>query len=383
MLHEEYRDVGYQTVEEDLYPLELADIGYSSPPIRMEYRSQTATVSLPAMRMKHPQLDIDYAQCKRLKRGKYCPRDIPRVLQERSRNPLSLWLTAGSMAVIRHPTRVRSEDEAKHLLGRWAKLFDEAFFFNSLLDHIAPIQCTGIGRGCYGHYEHTGSGLCINLEERPPAGYPGSHEQYLIGRLMHELTHAFLDVYRCRCSSCQARKHPREGGIGKLGHGPVWANCLKIMELSLQEVVDWPVDAGVWTAVRKSMRQENWSATPKQVERWRRVSPFHPNFSLYSQVEEEDGGYYPVNEYIGDSDSDAGVDEENWGGFGTATNLQRPKPARKAQHRKRRYNNNQVRGSYNSKARRSRGHTSHSPVREVAGYEVPDCCGANGSCSIM
>jgi hypothetical protein len=88
------------------------------------------------------------------------------------------------------------------------------------MNRIAKIQYTGVDNGQYGHYEHSGSGLCINLDAVRPKTYKGSHEQHLISTLAHEMLHTFFDVYQCRCSECQGLKHPSKGGIGTSGHGP-------------------------------------------------------------------------------------------------------------------------------------------------------------------
>jgi hypothetical protein len=226
----------------------------------------------------HPQMNEDFRQGKRFKRGSYAVQDIPSAIKENCQRPLSRRLTAGSWAILNASTKARSRDSRKKMLQQWSVVFDEAFFFGSLLDRIAEIQFTGVEVGMYGHYEHSGSGLCISLDEERPWQYEGTDEQHMICTLVHEMLHAFFDVYGCTCAECREVEHPSEGPNGS-GHGPNWADSMKLIEDSLQEVVKWPVYTGIASGVQQSMREEKWQPTGSQIDRWNAISPFYPNRS--------------------------------------------------------------------------------------------------------
>ncbi|KAG4439419.1 hypothetical protein IFR05_005112 [Cadophora sp. M221] len=54
----------------------------------------------------------------------------------------------------------------------------------------------------------------------------GTRMRYQTSTLLHELVHALVDAYTCRCQRCEKGS---EEGIGVTGHGPVWmAISLKI-----------------------------------------------------------------------------------------------------------------------------------------------------------
>jgi hypothetical protein len=122
----------------------IVDNPYSPQSTRMEYQAmkplsrssreypKRIDVPLPrlasSIRSSHPQMEEHFRQGKRLRRRHYSSRDIPRVLQEQSRTPLFARLTMDSLEILNSPTNVRSRDESKNLLERWAKVLDEAFF---------------------------------------------------------------------------------------------------------------------------------------------------------------------------------------------------------------------------------------------------------------
>jgi hypothetical protein len=246
-----------------------------------------------------------------------------------------------SWRILRAPTKTRSRDDRKQLVKQWAGLLDEAFFYGSLMNKIAEIQFSGVEEGRYGHYEHSGSGLCINLEEKGPSDYEGTLEQHLICTLVHVMLLAFLEVYGCVCAECRQLAHPSDGA-GKSGHGPAWADSLKIIEDSLQEAVDWPVYTGIWKGVQRSMVADKWQATQSQIDRWTFRSPFH------SEISQPDGG-----------PSD-----------GSSSEVDRTEDG--------------VSDTFTARRRRRRS-PSHRKVHQIAGHKVPQLAksGEEGGCAIM
>ncbi|EPE34786.1 hypothetical protein GLAREA_10481 [Glarea lozoyensis ATCC 20868] len=362
------------------------------PPAIPEKSHAQPTPQTTIMKSSHPQIDKHFQQGKRLKRRSYCSRDIPRILEDQASTPLATRLSASSLNTLNALTHTRSRSECRELLGRWSKVLDEAFFFGSLMNRIADVQYTGVESGQYGHYEHSGTGLCINLDAAAPRIYKGTHEQHLICTLAHEMLHAFLDVYRCRCLGCQGLKDPSKGGVAYDGHGPDWANSMVVVEEALQKAVDWPVYTGVWPGVSQSMRKDKWQATQFQTARWRRGDPSlltddakdlrqdHParparNSTCHERLEVQGSSSDAVGGMIGS------VGAHAVGGLST------PEPAHQRRHKRRQYSwseNGTTRSELMTQDGRREGSPSHRRVNQIEGYRIPRCGGClDYGCAIM
>ncbi|KAG9233121.1 hypothetical protein BJ875DRAFT_485418 [Amylocarpus encephaloides] len=161
------------------------------------------------------------------------------------------------------------KDECEGLLKLWAQAFDELFFFGLVLptcefrclDECHESECKGlfdpeewIIKVYTRHPDKSSRGADTNLEN-------------FLCTVLHEMCHAFLDIYACWCIQCAERGY-KNGGRGEDGHGVVWACPMVTIETALQGKVAWNVDCDISTSVEMSREKYGWSATPQQLASW-------------------------------------------------------------------------------------------------------------------
>lgn len=125
-----------------------------------------------------------------------------------------------------------------YFLNEWFGIFNSAFFAGALGGGRVQILVKRGWRDAYmvehknvqGVYRHPGQ-LSININMEKHAGFQGNIEHAYLSSLLHELTHAFLEFYSCKCESCKVKQHPLKLGRGSTGHGPSWANSIRKQRL--------------------------------------------------------------------------------------------------------------------------------------------------------
>jgi hypothetical protein len=335
-------------------------------------------------RSSHPQIDSDYRHGRPLQRSHYSQFDFPNVFKDLCRVPLTSRLSRQNLATLNAPVQFSDHEEFKKLYTRWSEVFNQGFFFNALLDRIAPIQYVRRGDCTTGYYEHTGAGLVIDPNHPLATEYPGTRAQLIISTLAHEMLHAFLDVYRCRCLKCLSRNAASRGGVGSNGHGPAWAACMRTIEIALQDAVQFRIDTNIWGSLQLSMKTDGWGATPNEMAKW--TSPDLPHglttVSTNDYFGPEEDHFHGA---LFDDDSDISYDSDS-----TFTLLRRPRQAHP--------HGNQESGlrPYNSPYMRvpqlrARPQEKHKPIQQIRGRQVPsewfcgpyEVAGREMMCSVM
>jgi hypothetical protein len=159
----------------------------------------------------------------------------------------------------------------QRIMENWAILFDKVFFRSNILSRTGPLIYTlppteaGVSDAISWFNKETKE-IHLNLDNDKTM-YDNSDSEYtysLVGALLHEMLHAFFYFYS------DIEDQPAAiGGEGKNGHGPVWADCMIILQDWLHPAVNWTPCCEIGRAVRNSMEDEDWEATPEQLNRWR------------------------------------------------------------------------------------------------------------------
>ena len=100
-----------------------------------------------------------------------------------------------------------------------------------------------------GYFAQTGlskGGVKILLSRARRGLRSRSGIQELWGTLLHEMCHAFIDLFVCSCRSCS--EGARSGG-GLSGHGPTWVLAARMIEREADRVFrvadEVPFDLGI------------------------------------------------------------------------------------------------------------------------------------------
>ncbi|EPE33504.1 hypothetical protein GLAREA_06517 [Glarea lozoyensis ATCC 20868] len=154
------------------------------------------------------------------------------------------------------------------ILEEWAILFNKVFFGGNV--RTGPVQYTlsppeaGVSDAiCW--FNNETKKIHLNLENRNVKDGESESEYTcsLISALLHEMLHAFIDFYSDKKDLPAAK-----GGEGENGHGPVWADCMIILQDWLQPAIEWDPYCQIACGVSGSMEAEGWEATNEQLARW-------------------------------------------------------------------------------------------------------------------
>jgi hypothetical protein len=169
------------------------------------------------------------------------------------------------------PSSQDSEFNLKNILLIWFDIFNSVFFgggVRELRDRIKIVRSKGANYMAL--FDETGRNgrARINMSIKTKTGT--SDEEQHITSLLHEMLHAFLYYYTCKCIACQSIElsEPVNGGAGRSGHGPGWANPMLAEAQSLQDEVSWRVEVGISRSVRKEMSESDWQPTDEELARW-------------------------------------------------------------------------------------------------------------------
>jgi hypothetical protein len=119
-------------------------------------------------------------------------------------------------------------------------------------------------------YTHEDRKVWVDVDRvlKDSLGEPRLMEQ-AISALLHEMVHAFLDIYGFRCKSCY-KKPAWEGGCGQTGHGPPFLNSMCDLQNLLQDAVEWDVRCGIGRSVDLKMsKSRDWIPDPIHFAKWK------------------------------------------------------------------------------------------------------------------
>jgi hypothetical protein len=203
----------------------------------------------------------------------YHPMDLEMTIRDNSLKPLMSNLLAGRpdlQKVVTTPLpNVMNENIWKPILKGWMMVFDYAYFFNlveqvtgfptftSMAARGIPTESAGIA--CY---DPRNRQLTFDMQafHKDMKFHPRSLE-FAVGTMLHEMLHAFQDLYGCRCHHCRSM-HPNVGGLGATGHGPSWTSSMCELQISLQKAVPWKVCCAIQRSVNHEMRTSGWQPAP-------------------------------------------------------------------------------------------------------------------------
>lgn len=235
-----------------------------------------------AISSSHPHLIADYNGNKQLKKWAYSPLEMAEFLN------LAHWnytpskeaeeLTFSSLP------QTQTTEQFKSVLMAWMKIFDSWFFADSLIDTLGEIVFFDDPQEPRAFFDtdaidgHQANSIFVNLrsdsreiEDWPE--YEGTFEEFYIATLLHEMVHAFCNIYHCQEECCKARTwHPSTGGIGNDGHGQPFSEGLRsILNVLIAKGLTWavePIASSLGNSVVFSMYGELWQPTKQQLENW-------------------------------------------------------------------------------------------------------------------
>jgi hypothetical protein len=189
-----------------------------------------------------------------------------------------------------------NQNSLEQLIMAWFDIFNRTFFAGGLTlirDRVFAKRGLAMRNGrdprdLFGRFVHKSGErgmLEINLSVTPDSTYGGSMEQVHIGTLLHEMLHAFFDYYSCTCQVCLNKRSVYQGGSGKSGHGPAWANSMIAMAKAVQDQVSWDVDIGMMDSIEREMLESNWEPTKEELRRWG-LGTSHLNSQVSNKAEE-------------------------------------------------------------------------------------------------
>ncbi|EPE34785.1 hypothetical protein GLAREA_10480 [Glarea lozoyensis ATCC 20868] len=202
--------------------------------------------------------------------------DLVPVLISQSRIPMRESLSGAHLDYLTRPLpETWNKSEMQTLLDIWMEMFDRTFFFNSIRRAVGPLVFTKIdspGILTYAQFKSGWDGsrrqIIVDLHDELPEFYEGTREQWYICQVMHEMSHAFLGIFRCKCRPCLMRvvDHSKNGGEGISGHGPAWCNVIVALQEALQSTVRWPVECNIVASAQQNI--EGWVPNTRQLENW-------------------------------------------------------------------------------------------------------------------
>lgn len=137
------------------------------------------------------------------------------------------------------------------------QIFDKAFFFDSLIEHISGIKVVEDDRdGAKNGYWDMKTGIInINLVNRGVKGEQLSHRYVAV--LLHECVHVFQWTYSCggwqRCPFKCETYWARGTHIGKTGHGALWCEAMVAIKHLFEKALGWGIDCGFPQSVQKEV----------------------------------------------------------------------------------------------------------------------------------
>lgn len=260
----------------------------------------------------HPRLIADYKADKGLKKWAYSPLEMAEFLNlaHEKYTPSK----EASQLITSPIPQTQTTKQFKSVLTAWMKIFDSWFFADSISETLGEIVFFDDPQEPRAFFEdeaidgHSANSLFVNLrsdsreiEDWPD--YEGNFEEFYIATLLHEMVHAFCNIYHCQEECCKVRTwHPSTGGIGNDGHGQPFSEGLKsILDILVARGLTWivePMADSLGNSVVYSMYKELWQPTKEQLENW------NVSVARFGHVD----NWYPLRqEAIADGEFDPGA----------------------------------------------------------------------------
>jgi hypothetical protein len=172
-----------------------------------------------------------------------------------------------------HSPGLNQEDVEDFVKG-YFPILDRMYFFNSIKKNFKGFKFFPRNSTDFiGLWDPETS--LIHLEYRMSLSDGQSPGQAYICTLVHEMLHAFLDMYTCECDSCTRTNwaggpiyETSEGEEPAGGHGPLWANCMLLIQESMTRELGWQVRCKIDESVQEQMKERNWQPKDHQLVRW-------------------------------------------------------------------------------------------------------------------
>jgi len=174
-----------------------------------------------------------------------------------------------------NPDVEESDEQILSLLLTVFPIFDRAIFFSSLGDYVQCIDTFrgmtkyGNGHEVFNHalWNRRTRSIFVNLDTDRLDKSRGSNKQAFLTFFLHEMLHAFLDIYRCRCSFCSTEVEI-EKHLGKTGHGPCWCNAMSAIAQMVKRDLGWNTNFAMAESVQAEV-VKGVVPSDAQLARWR------------------------------------------------------------------------------------------------------------------
>lgn len=159
-----------------------------------------------------------------------------------------------------------TEEKMAQIVESWFGALDRTFFYSLLTKQIAVEVKHRPNVDWWGLYKpntvsqdsrgirSTGIRSPANFSAWKPTinintqGLPGSFRNQikaLVGTLLHEMLHAFIDLYSCQCLETCLDLNKEQEAIGISGHADAWSTAMVQLQQALESEVGWEVDVNL------------------------------------------------------------------------------------------------------------------------------------------
>jgi hypothetical protein len=205
----------------------------------------------------------------------YNPKDFARVFHYYNQVPLKLRLSHSQLLRLHSP--VCEKEEWSTYLRHWFDLFNVAFFLGSFDHYPSRSELGSQGITTLRIHGELTKWLCVILAETAT----GEHRFRSIYRrnlsvrntrkcilrqlltLLHEILHAFFQIFPCGSSLCTKHYNLREDLFDS--HGPEWADCMRVLLDALEKLANWPeadFNVMLYYSVLNDTIVNKWQPTP-------------------------------------------------------------------------------------------------------------------------
>jgi hypothetical protein len=267
---------------------------------------------------KKPPLFLDELHTDRVQLLRYDVRDLSKALVLNAGVPLLQKLDQDKYNFLTSELPDHGSDRRiLRYLKRYMAVFDDAFFFGRLREHVKlkfgrasiilnltmtrHVSAYTAGRGLpFLPRSPTRMGrMQIKIVKMAPGrcNFKEIMRKYLM-LLVHEMIHAFLDIYGCNCLRyCFKRRLKPNVRLGKTGHGTAWVNAAAAIQPILMTYFGRNQYMIIGDSIRYEMNKSGWKPTEKKLAKWEVVVPEEDN-------ESEDSSEYDISS-IEDDESDS------------------------------------------------------------------------------
>lgn len=216
----------------------------------------------------------------------------------------SLYLATDEQRFIAKSLHTYRAFDIEQTLGTFFRLFDDMFYFGLLKDKVSlEIRTKPLGlpleetiNGSYDDVLHglmekgsrTATMLAPNegkpkivilVFKTPYLGDPSNMDssevfaaqvRFGIGTMLHEMLHAFFDIYACKCwKRCHEKFQDPVDGVGLSGHGAKWCEAMKAIGSRAQaDLKAGKLRVAFGASVGHEIKTSGWHPSEDQREEW-------------------------------------------------------------------------------------------------------------------